>query len=284
MVLQGVVPEYSGFAISALQGTSTLTPQDIASIGTLVLLEGLLSADNALVLALIARRLPDEKQRNSALNVGIMLSFVFRAIGLLFASLIINFWFMRAAGAAYLLYLAGNHFREKRQEGKGEHLIGEHSHPSAGVVTTLEGGSAHNGHEHNLVAPKEFRQIVIALALTDVAFAVDSILAAVALTNKLWVIYVGVILGIIALRLVASAFIKLLERYPAFADTAYVLVAWAGIKLGAEGLESLAESIHHPFRVAMPEAIFWIGMALIVAVGTFISLRQPVITPDESSG
>ena len=87
-----------------------MTIQDVASIGTLVLLEGLLSADNALVLALIARRLPDKADRSRALTLGIALSFAFRAIGLFLASFIIKFWYLRAAGAGYLLYLAIAHF------------------------------------------------------------------------------------------------------------------------------------------------------------------------------
>lgn len=290
MLLQETTPEYWFFGASILQGISALTPQDIASIGTLVLLEGLLSADNALVLALIARRLPDEKQRNNALNIGIMLSFLFRAVGLLLASFIINFWFMRAGGAAYLLYLAGNHFREKWHEQKHAHKPSPEEPATQSEIAddkselAIGEGIDEEIEEVESVAkqdtkpqatPADFRKIVIALALTDVAFAVDSILAAVALTTKLWVIYIGVILGIIALRLVASAFIRLLERYPAFADTAYVLVAWAGIKLGLEGIESLGKSIHYHLPIAMPQNAFWIGMALIVAVGTFIALRHP---------
>jgi YkoY family integral membrane protein len=284
-MLQNMLPDFGALGSSFFQGISNLNPQDIASIGTLVLLEGLLSADNALVLALIARRLPDEKQRNNALNIGIMLSFVFRAVGLLMASFIINFWFMRAAGAGYLLYLAANHFREKlhhsyepeaetaltAEEKAAEATLSEDPTP---VVPTIDVA----GH----VNTKEFRKVVIALALTDVAFAVDSILAAVALTNKLWVIYIGVVLGIVALRLVASAFIRLLERYPAFADTAYILVAWAGIKLGLEAIESFGESIHHHLPIAMPAPWFWVGMALIVTIGTFIALRRPAVETGES--
>ncbi|MDX1934131.1 MAG: hypothetical protein SFU56_16140 [Capsulimonadales bacterium] len=253
-----------------------MSPQDIASIGTLMLLEGLLSADNALVLALIARRLPDERQRNTALNIGIMLSFLFRAVGLLFASLIIKFWFMRAAGGAYLLYLAGNHFREKLQGGHPE--TGSETVAKEGGEPTVsaEGASPERPDKADKV---EFRKVVIALALTDVAFAVDSILAAVALTNKLWVIYLGVILGIIALRLVATAFIKLLEKYPAFADTAYLLVAWAGLKLSLEAIESFGHSIHRPMPIALPDFVFWIGMGLIVTIGTFVALRRPATPP-----
>jgi YkoY family integral membrane protein len=235
-----------------------ISPNDIASIGTLVLLEGLLSADNALVLALLARRLPDKAQQSKALTLGIALSFGFRVIGLFLAKIVIELWFFRAAGAAYLLYLAVSHFISKSKHGSDD----EHT-DDVGVSKGASG-------------TQSFTKVVIALALTDLAFAIDSILVAVAVTKTLWVIYAGVALGIIALRLVADAFLRLLERYPALDHTAYALVAWAGIKLGVEAVDAFGKSVmHQHWHMEMPGNLFWVGMAAITVIGTVVALRNP---------
>jgi YkoY family integral membrane protein len=259
----------------------TLTIQDVASVGTLVLLEGLLSADNALVLALIARRLPDKAQRSKALTLGIGLSFAFRAIGLLLASFIIKFWYLRALGAGYLLYLAISHFISAAR-GKNHH---EPEEPSTEEMADALAPDADASDLETVAAAKTadikaekkaFSKVVVALALTDLAFAIDSILVAVALTDRLWVIYTGVAIGIIALRLVADAFMKLLEKYPALDHTAYALVAWAGIKLGIEAIDSFGKTVmQQEWHLEMHKSTFWFGMAIITAIGTFIAVRRP---------
>jgi YkoY family integral membrane protein len=260
-----------------------LTIQDVASIGTLVLLEGLLSADNALVLALIARRLPDKADRGRALTLGIALSFGFRAIGLFLASFIIKFWYLRAAGAAYLLYLAIGHFFSAAR-GKGHapeeteesEVVPEATDEPATTAGTPAVAAPLPWMKPPRTTKKEFMKIVMALALTDLAFAIDSILVAVALTSNLWVIYAGVALGIIALRLVADAFMRLLERYPALDHTAYALVAWAGIKLGLEAADVFARSVlGMELHVELPKSAFWFGMAIITAIGTMFAIRRP---------
>jgi YkoY family integral membrane protein len=272
-----------------------LTIQDVASIGTLVLLEGLLSADNALVLALIARRLPNKVDRSQALTLGITLSFVFRAIGLFLASFIIKFWYLRALGAGYLLYLAISHFISAAR-GKGHgHDEAEESAESAETPPDLAAAELASATASNAPTPwlnsgppradkKTFGKIVVALALTDLAFAIDSILVAVALTNNLWVIYAGVALGIIALRLVADAFMRLLERYPALDHTAYALVAWAGIKLGLEAVSSFGQSVLGvEWHLELPKSMFWFGMAVITAIGTMVAIRRPAPVVTEES-
>lgn len=243
-----------------------ITANDIAGIGTLVLLEGLLSADNALVLALLARRLPNKAEQGRALTLGIALSFGFRLIGLLVASIVIKLWYLRAAGAAYLIYLAASHFISKVSHSKD----------------TDSGESSDETPEKESEKPivagdkKAFQRVVIALALTDLAFAIDSILVAVALTKTLWVIYAGVALGIIALRLVADAFLRLLEKYPALDHTAYGLVAWAGLKLGLEAIQGFGETVlHQHWHLEMSAPIFWAGMFCITILGVIVAIKNP---------
>jgi YkoY family integral membrane protein len=244
-----------------------ITANDIAGIGTLVLLEGLLSADNALVLALLARRLENKADQSRALTLGIALSFVFRVIGLFVASFVIQLWYLRAAGAAYLLYLAISHFISKASHGK----------QGGDADETLPAADKSEGEKPIPAGDKRaFQKVVIALALTDLAFAIDSILVAVALTKTLWVIYAGVALGIIALRLVADAFLRLLEKYPALDHTAYGLVAWAGLKLGLEAVHAFGHSVlHQNWPLEMPSQVFWAGMFLITVIGVIIALKNP---------
>lgn len=208
-------------------------------IGTLVVLEGLLSADNALVLAVLVRHLPKE-QRQKALLYGVVGAFVLRFLGLLTAVWIIQFWSLRAVGGGYLLYLAIRHF---------VHQISPttRTHPRSGPG---------------------FWRTVLTVELMDIAFAIDSILVAVGLSQKLWIIYTGGVLGIIAMRFAAGGFLKVLERFPGVEHTAYILITWISVKLFIEAYPGFAESVlHHPSHVHLPAWVFWMVMGLIAATG-----------------
>ncbi len=203
---------------------------DIVTVGTLALLEGLLSADNALVLAIQVRHLPTV-QRAQALRYGLLGAFVFRFLCLLAASTLIHAWYFKATGAAYLLYI--------------------------GVAHLLLSHAAHDA-EKKAAAHASFWKTVLLVELTDLAFSVDSILAAVAMSDKLWVIYCGGIAGIVAMRFVANAFITLMDKHPGLTTGAYLLVTWIGCKLaiGAAGM-AMHQSWH------LPEWIFWLGMGAL---------------------
>lgn len=86
----------------------------------LIGIEGLLAADNALVLAIMVKHLPEE-QRKKALFYGLAGAFVFRFGSLFAISFLVNVWQVQAIGALYLLFIAANHiFRKlvvKKQEG-----------------------------------------------------------------------------------------------------------------------------------------------------------------------
>jgi YkoY family integral membrane protein len=185
----------------------TFTPGDLPVIAFLILLEGLLSADNALVLALMVRHLPPARQRK-ALLYGLGGAFVFRLIAILVATWIINLWWLQAIGALYLLFLPVKHWFEVRKK------------------KSLPDGAAPVG--------AGFWQTVALVELTDIAFAIDSVVAAVALMpkpEKVWVVYLGAIMGVVLLRFAAGLFIGLLHKFPALEHMAYALVAWVGVKL-----------------------------------------------------
>jgi YkoY family integral membrane protein len=217
-------------------------PLILGTIVTLIFLEGLLSADNALVLAVMVRHLPREEQKR-ALRYGIWGAFGFRLIAVLLSAVLLQFWLFKVVGGGYLLYLSFNHF------------LSDESNPEKKKRSRLGSG---------------FWGTVVSVELADIAFSIDSIVAAVAMADslerlgnhwKLATVYIGGILGIITMRFVAGYFIILLERFQGLAVGAYVLVAWIGIKLIISGLSS-ADLI--PFE--MNEWVFWGGMILIVMV------------------
>jgi len=243
-----------------------LNPQNVTTIVStvlaLALLEGLLSADNALVLATMVRHLP-KKQQKRALRYGIWGAFLFRGIAVVFAAYLLRFWWIEVVGGLYLLYLAIKHF-----------VFGDGDAP--GEVATTERG---------------FWATVVNVELADIAFSVDSILAAVAVTDalpanlqgypnlKLGILYFGGVTGIILMRYVAGVILILLERFKGLAAAAYYLVAWIGIKLLVSGLHRLLHGNLLPAAwvakvpasiMGLPELppwLFWGGMGLIVVGG-----------------
>jgi YkoY family integral membrane protein len=215
--------------------TIVFEPSDLVTVGLLVALEGLLSADNAMVLAILVLGLPKHQQQQ-ALRYGILGAFVFRGLATLLAVYLIALGWVKLAGAAYLLYLSVHHFM---QEG------GEDSRRMPAKAKPMFGISA-------------FWTTVAKVELTDIVFAIDSILVAVAMSSKIWVILTGGILGIIAMRLVIGQFLAIIERYPALVDGAFVIIAWVGLKLVVEYLHG-AGYIH--FEIPK-----WLSLGLIVVI------------------
>lgn len=191
----------------------------------LIGLEGLLSADNALVLAVIAKHLP-ENQKKRAINYGIIMAFFFRFAALFAISFIANVWQVQAIGAAYLLYLGLKHVIQARFGKENEKIHKDVEEEAAG---------------------KGFWPTVGKIGLADLAFAIDSILAAVSIAlglpdsplgdfggmdgGKFLVVLLGGIAGLVLIKYAATWFVQLLDKRPALETTAYAIVAWVGVKL-----------------------------------------------------
>jgi YkoY family integral membrane protein len=225
--------------------------KDIFAVMALIVLEGLLSADNALVLAILVKPLPKDQQKK-ALLYGMAGAFGFRAVAILFATVILKMWQLQAVGAAYLIFVAVKHF------------LGE--------------AKANEVYAKQVVA-KSFWGTVIAVELTDIAFALDSVLAGVGFiggnSRKLWVVIVGAVLGIMLLRVAAGFFVRLMDKYPKLDDTAYLLVGWVGIKLAFATLETYAKSTGNTaLHISFPTWMFWTGLVLISLVSGFIATRK----------
>jgi YkoY family integral membrane protein len=232
-------------------------------IGVLVLLEGLLSADNALVLAVMVRHLPKNQQRR-VLFWGIWGAVGFRVLALLLASVLLHFWICKVVGGGYLLYLALSHFYRRRYSAT-------HSGNDQGPAP---GGWLHS-----------FWGTVTSITVADIAFSIDSIVAAVGMAEgfpdhfgewaKFSIVLIGGVLGIITMRFVVRYFLILLERFPGLEEGAYYLVAWIGLKLVLSGyhqfISAVPELKHLAFHI--PEPLFWVVMLLIAAVSLGIKPR-----------
>ena len=208
---------------------------DLVTIGLLIGLEGLLSADNALVMAIMVLGLP-RRQHKQALRYGLIGGFGLRAIATLLAVYLIRIIWVKLAGGLYLLYLVYSHFWG-HEEGTDRR--------SAPRAKPWLGLSA-------------FWATVLRVELVNLAFSIDSILVAVAMSPKRWVVLTGGILGIVALRLVVGQLIGLVERYPALVDGAFIIIAWIGAKLCADWL-------HAAGYVAF-EISHWVSLIVVVSI------------------
>lgn len=149
--------------------------------------------------------LQDHKQQRQVLNWGLAVAFVLR-VGLLFtATWVIQFWQFELVGALYLFWLAGKHFWQQLRS------------TDALTEPTL------------CPATPSFWQIIPLIALTDLAFSLDSVTTAVAFSNQLWLVLTGCIIGIVTLRFLAGCFVRWLEAFTYLQDAAYLTVlgvAW----------------------------------------------------------
>ncbi|QLK85665.1 TerC family protein [Staphylococcus sp. 17KM0847] len=241
----------------------------------LVFLEGLLAADNAIVMAVMVRHLPP-KQRKKALFYGLLGAFIFRFIALFLISILANFWWIQAAGAAYLLFMSAKnlyHFfenKDKQQE-------------------TPKDIDDEDMDYHKEVSPKTFWSTVAKVEFADIAFAIDSMLAALAIAvtlpkigvhfggmdaGQFAVMLTGGLIGVVLMRFAATFFVEFLNKYPGLEGAAFAIVGWVGIKLV---ILVLAHDdigiIPHDFpHSATWQIIFWVVMIGLVVIGWFTSV------------
>jgi YkoY family integral membrane protein len=178
----------------------------------LILIESLLSVDNAAVLARMVMDLP-AKQRKSALRFGILLAYIFRGACLLFASTLIKISWLKLLGGAYLLYLFFELFykNKKNETGTEEAKIPKR--------------------RFNFLSP--FLSTVLMVEFMDLSFSIDNVFAAVAFTDNIVLVCIGVFIGIIAMRVVAGYFVSLMERFPFLDTIALIVIGLLGLKLCA---------------------------------------------------
>lgn len=236
---------------------------------SLIVLEGLLSADNAIVLAIMVRHLP-EKQQKQALMYGLVGALVFRLIAIFLITVLAQYWQIQVIGGLYLLYMAVSHIKEFFEK---QNL----SEEEAEALTSKNQSG--------------FWMTVFKVELTDIAFAIDSILAAVAIAitlphiseasigginlGQFAVMVLGGLAGVVIMRFAANAFIKVLKEQPGLELAAFLIVAWVGIKLFviAAAHEKLGFLPHDFPHSTIWTAIFWLVLFGLLIFGIIYSKK-----------
>ena len=209
----------------------------------LVGLEVVLSADNAIALAAIAKGLKSQNQQKQALNLGLVFALFFRISLILVSRWVLGFKPLMAAGAAYLLWLCADHFinnSSQVESPESELLSSELTSSKLLDSKSLENKSINESLKNsaNVISAdnifgfdRKLAGTAISIALTDLAFSLDSVAAAVAVSDKLWLVITGGIIGVVALRLSSNLFIELLNNYPRLEAAGYIAVGLVGIQL-----------------------------------------------------
>lgn len=244
----------------------------------LVGLEGLLAADNALVLAIMVKHLP-EKERRKALFYGLAGAFIFRFGSLFAISYLVDIWQVQAIGALYLLFIAFNHIFRKVLVKKGEDAAKQQEDKKK----------------------SGFWMTVFKVEMADIAFAVDSILAAVALAmalpssglpkiggldgGKFLVIFAGGFIGLIIMRFAANFFVRLLHKKPGLEVAAFLIVGWVGVKLLVYTLSHEALSILPTGFAESPawKMTFYAVLILLALGGWFLSKGKDETSIEEKA-
>ncbi|WP_409294614.1 TerC family protein [Peribacillus sp. SCS-26] len=232
----------------------------------LIGLEGILAADNAVVMAVMVKHLPKEQQKK-ALFYGLLGAFVFRFASLFLIALLADVWQIQALGALYLLYIAVSHLIKKYM-GKEQA-----AHTPSGKKSS-------------------FWMTVLKVELADIAFAIDSMLAAVALAVTLpktgWisiggidggqftVMFLGGLIGLVIMRFAATYFVKLLQDRPTLETAAFMIVGWVGVKLAVFTLAHPSIGVlNHHFPESTPwKLAFWVVLIGIVIAGFLLSNKE----------
>ena len=194
----------------------------------LIFLEGILSIDNAAVIGALVSPLPDNQpvvwpkflerigewlhplvgnQRLAALRVGLLGAYVGRGAMLFLTSFLINNSWIKIVGAAYLIHLAFNNLKD------------------------MSGGGSEEDQDVRPIRVQSFWPTVLTVEITDLIFSIDNVVAAVSLSNKIWVVLVGVGIGILTMRFAAGIFSYAVTREPVLKQAAYILVFNIGVEL-----------------------------------------------------
>lgn len=193
-------------------------------LAILIALEAVLSADNAIALAAISQGLDSQKLQRQALNLGLLFAYGLRVALILTATWVVQYWQFELLGALYLLWLVFQYFTSDEDE----------------------------QHHHHGPRFQSLWQAIPLIALTDLAFSLDSVTTAIALSDSTWLILAGGTIGVIALRLMAGLFIRWLEEYEYLEDAGYITVGFVGLRL-------LLRVIDHSF--VPPQ---WLVVSLII--------------------
>ena len=201
----------------------------------IVSLELVLSADNAVALASITKNLNNIDLQRKALNIGIFIALLLRILVILTAQFFLNFWPVKLIGGIYLISLSISKFLSLNNNGSDKNLN-------------------ENSEKSNISLFK----VILLLSVTDLAFSIDSITAAVAISDQFLLVITGAIIGVIALRFTSGLFIKWLEIYVNLEKAGYIAVGLIGLKLIIQLVL---------FKLVIPEYLFFLVMLFLFIWG-----------------
>ncbi|WP_343692375.1 DUF475 domain-containing protein [Chitinophaga sp.] len=225
----------------------------IAVICNLIIIESLLSVDNAAVLATIVMDLPVH-ERGKALKFGIWGAYIFRGLAMIFAAVLVKIWWLKPLGGLYLLYLVYDWYRGSNEE---EEAIDK----SNNWLYKMTVGAMGN-----------FWATVCIVEIMDMAFSIDNVFAAVAFSPNIILVCTGVFIGIFAMRFIAQWFVKLMEKYAFLETAAFIVIGILGLKL----LLSLFEHFfpNHVFSQLLASHTADVTISVVTVLVFFV----PVIT------
>lgn len=202
--------------MGGLLGEITANPvASLLVVLNLVVIESLLSVDNAAVLATMVMDLP-QKQRSAALKYGIIGAYVFRGLCLMLAVWLVRIWWLKPLGGLYLIYLFVNWWRGRKTSQPEDDYYDKQQNRLYRFAARSIG---------------TFWSTVALIELMDLAFSIDNIFAAVAFTDNIILICTGVFIGILAMRFVAQGFVRLMEEYRFLETSAFFVLGLLGLKL-----------------------------------------------------
>lgn len=242
-IIQGILSTYWKFFDLAMWQEVLMDPVSWGLISSLIIIEGLLSADNALVLAVLVKHLPD-KQRKRALMYGMLGAYFFRFLFIGIGVYLVEFWFIKVLGALYLGWLCVAHFL---------HIVNEDSVKEvkrSGWMVRLFG---------------TFWATVISVELMDIAFSIDSIFAAFAISDQVWVLLIGGMLGILMMRTIAGVFLIIIEKIPELEATAFIIIGVIGLKM----LVSV-------FNIHIPHYLFFLFLVIAFFITIIVHMMKRV--------
>ena len=209
----------------------------------LVVLEAVLSADNAIALAAIARSIKEPKSQRQALNIGLIGAYILRIVLIFAATWVIKYWQFELLGALYLLWLVFNYFFLEDDE---------------------------DNEEHRSLGFKSVWQVIPTIAITDLAFSLDSVTSAIAITEDTWLVVAGGTIGIVILRFMAGLFIRWLQEYTYLEDAGFITVGFVGLRL--------------LLKVWLPDYLIpeWVTVAVVAVFFTWGFSKKEAIESDGS--
>ncbi len=207
----------------------------------LIVLEAVLSADNAIALAAIAKSVKDPQSQRQVLNLGLIGAYILRIALIFAATWVIKYWQFELLGALYLLWLVFNYF-----------------------------SSSEADKEQRSLGLKSVWQVIPTIAITDLAFSLDSVTSAIAITEDTWLIIAGGTIGIVILRFLAGLFIRWLQEYTYLEDAGFITVGFVGLRL--------------LLKVGLPDYLIpeWVTIVVVAVFFTWGFSKKELVESDGS--